>query len=638
MCPVPTQRTCMDSLIDRELLFGNPERALARISPDGRWLSWLAAVDGVQNVFVAPVADLGAGKPVTNDTVRGIRDYSWAQNSEYLLYVQDKGGDENWHVYAVALATRAERDLTPGEAVQGQLLDSSVAHPDHIVLGINDRVPELHDWYRVNVRTGERELLLENPGFLGGVFDHDLKPRLGMAMRADGGLQILRLDGDAPTPFMEVDPEDAATTSPVCFSADGATLYALDSRGRDTGALVAMDWETGSSEVLAEDPQADVSDAWVHPETGEIQVAVSVYDGPRLHVLDGAVSADLDLLTAWGEGEIQLVSRTSDDRTWLVAFTTDDGPVRYVLLDRDAHEITHLFDHRPSLNGLPLARRRPAIIRSRDGLDLVSYLTLPRWLDQDGSTPHPLPMVLMVHGGPWARDQPGFDAQHQLLANRGYAVLSVNFRGSTGFGKAFLNAANFEWAGKMHDDLLDAVDWAVSEGIAARDKVAIMGGSYGGYATLVGLTFTPNVFACGVDIVGPSSIITLLETIPAYWAPAIAQFTSRVGEHRTEEGRAALWASSPLSRVDAIRRPLLIAQGANDPRVKQAESDQIVAAMHEHQIPVTYVLFPDEGHGFARPVNRLAFMALTEEFLMAHLGGRAQDRGSVVEESTAQVS
>lgn len=636
----------MDALIDRELLFGNPERVQARLSPDGTQLTWLAPVDGVMNVFVAPADDLDAARPITGDTERGIREYRWAWNGTTLLYVQDKGGDENWHVYAVDVATGVERDLTPGESVQGQILHASPAHPHQLVLGVNDRNPQLHDWYAVDVRTGERTLLLENPGFLAGVFDHDLRPRLAIAMRPDGGLSVVRFpEGDGPvaadavTPFLEVDQEDSATTSPVAITADGSTLYLLDSRGRDTGALVAMSFDgDGDATVLVEDAQADVSDAWVDPRNGRVQVAVSVYDQPRLHVLDESVADDVARLKAHRAGEVSVVSRTLDDETWLVAYTLDDGPVVYVRYDRVAKTLTELFVHQPAWNDLPLAPRRPEVIRARDGLDLVSYLTLPRWADRDGRPESPLPMVLLVHGGPWARDQPGFDATHQMLANRGYAVLSVNFRGSTGFGKAFLNAANFEWAGKMHDDLLDAVEWAVDQGIARRDAVAIMGGSYGGYATLVGLTFTPDVFACGVDIVGPSNIITLLETIPPYWAPAIAQFTSRVGTHQTEEGRADLWARSPLSKVDAIERPLLIAQGANDPRVKQAESDQIVAAMQSHDIPVTYVLFPDEGHGFARPVNRLAFMALTEQFLAEHLGGRAEPLGAVIDRSTAQVS
>jgi dipeptidyl aminopeptidase/acylaminoacyl peptidase len=279
------------------------------------------------------------------------------------------------------------------------------------------------------------------------------------------------------------------------------------------------------------------------------------------------------------------------------------------------------------------------VVPASDGLGLVSYYTLPVQSDpdNDGKPAGPLPMVLFVHGGPWARDYWGYDPYHQWLANRGYAVLSVNFRGSTGLGKAFVNAGDHEWAGKMHQDLIDAVDWAVKEGIADPQRVGIMGGSYGGYATLVGLTFTPDKFACGVDIVGPSNLITLLSTIPPYWAPMIEIFTQRVGDHRTEEGRKLLTERSPLSRVDQIKRPLLIGQGANDPRVKQAESDQIVAAMKNHKIPVTYALFPDEGHGFARPENGMAFNAVAEVFLSRHLGGRHEAISEDIRQSSLTV-
>jgi len=628
----------VDELIDRELLFGNPERHQARLSPDGRWLSWLAPVDGLTNVFVAPVDDLGAARAITADDQRDIRMHSWSRSSRRVLYLQDAGGDENWHLFAVDPQTGEAQDLTPGDAVQAQLLADSPRHPDHVVVGVNDRNPQLHDWYRIHVETGERELLLENPGFLAGVFDRQLVPRLALAMQPDGSIVVLKLGGGEPEPFLQIAAEDSATTTPLGIHADGQTLYMVDSRDRDTGALVAMQLDTGTTEELFSDPRADLSDAWVHPDTGAIQVVVTDYLKPQLAVLDAAIQPDLDRLVAFRHGELQLVSRTADDQSWVVAYAPDDGPVHYALYRRDTKEITSLWDHRPALAEVPLTHRHPVVIPARDGLQLVSYLSLPRWLDEQGRPPEPLPMVLLVHGGPWARDHHGYEPQHQLLANRGYAVLSVNFRGSTGFGKAFLNAGNYEWAGKMHDDLLDAVAWAVDEGIADGDRVAIMGGSYGGYATLVGLTFTPEVFACGVDIVGPSNIITLLETIPPYWAPAIAQFTSRVGTHQTDEGRAELWKRSPLSRVDDIVRPLLIAQGANDPRVKQAESDQIVEAMRERHIPVTYVLFPDEGHGFAREPNRQAFMALTEAFLAEHLGGRAQPEGDAVTGSSAVVS
>ncbi len=339
------------------------------------------------------------------------------------------------------------------------------------------------------------------------------------------------------------------------------------------------------------------------------------------------------------DGDITVSSRTLDDKTWVVAFLMDNGPTRFYLYDRGAGKARFLFTDRKELEGQPLQKMHPQLVKTRDGLELVCYLTLPPGSDADGTgrPKHAVPMVLDVHGGPWGRDRWGFDPMHQLLANRGYAVLSVNFRGSTGFGKKFLNAGNREWAAKMHDDLIDAVDWAIKEKIAQPDKVAIMGGSYGGYATLVGLTFTPEKFACGVDIVGPSNLVTLLNTIPAYWAPAMQLFKDRVGDHTTAEGKRFLEERSPLTHVGKIRRPLLIGQGANDQRVKQAESDQIVKAMQEHKIPVTYVLFPDEGHGFARPPNRLAFNAVTEAFLAQHLGGRYEPIGTAFEDSTITV-
>jgi dipeptidyl aminopeptidase/acylaminoacyl peptidase len=351
------------------------------------------------------------------------------------------------------------------------------------------------------------------------------------------------------------------------------------------------------------------------------------------------VEADFATLKKVADGEVSIASRTLDDKTWIVAFAMDDGPIRYYRYDRGTQKATFLFTNRKSLEGLPLVKMHPRIIKSRDGLELVSYLSLPPGTDpdNDGVPNQPVPMVLNVHGGPWSRDDWGYDPEHQFFANRGYAVLSVNFRGSTGFGKAFVNAGNREWAGKMHNDLLDAVEWAGKNKIADPKRVAIYGGSYGGYATLVGLTFTPEVFACGVDIVGPSNIVTLLNTIPPYWAPAVQLFKDRVGDHTTEEGKKFLNERSPLSKVDQIRRPLLIGQGANDPRVKQSESDQIVKAMQQKKIPVTYVLFGDEGHGFARPENRLAFYAVTEAFLSKHLGGKYEAVGEAFKGSSIEI-
>ena len=429
------------------------------------------------------------------------------------------------------------------------------------------------------------------------------------------------------------------TTHPIGFDKSGQVLYLIDSRGRDTSAMTALDLTTGTTAILAEDPRADVAGAMVHPTEETIQAVSFTYARTEWKVLDPAIRGDLDYLKTVAAGDILVTSRTLDDRLWTVAFLLDNGPARSYLYDRAKKQATFLFTNRRALEGLSLARMYPRVITSRDGLSLVSYLTLPPEADRrgDGRPDRPLPLVLLVHGGPWARDSWGLDPEHQWLANRGYAVLSVNFRGSTGFGKAFINAATKEWAGKMHEDLLDAVDWAVRERIAQRDKVCIMGGSYGGYATLVGLTFTPEAFACGVDIVGPSNLITLLNTIPPYWEPGMAMFTTRVGDHRTEDGRKLLASRSPLTFVDRIQRPLLIGQGANDPRVKQSEADQVVAAMQKKGIPVTYVLYPDEGHGFARPENSLSFNAVVEAFLSQYLGGRYEPVGNDFKGSTITV-
>lgn len=627
----------MDPLLDRDLLFGNPDRAQVRLSPDGRWIAWLAPREGVLNVWVAPVRELDAARPVTDDTDRGVRAYGWLWSSERLVYVQDRQGDENWHVWSVDPATGTSFDLTPIEGVNALLLADSPEHPHELVVGLNDRDPRLHDPWRIDVRTGERSRLLENPGFVGWTFDLDLVPRFAVAPRPDGGHTLFRL-GEAPEPFLQIEPEDALTTGIVGFDREGRELYAIDSRGRDTAALVALDPGDGSARVLAEDPRADVS-GWIrHPATWRPQAAVSTWDVQRFHVLDPALAPHLERLQAHQEGEIAVASRTVDDRLWVVAYDRPDGPLAYVLYETDTGTLRPLFTNRAALEGQPLAKRHPLVIRSRDGLDLVSYLSLPRWLDRGGRPEHPVPMVLLVHGGPWARDGWGFHPEHQWLANRGYAVLSVNFRASTGFGKRFLNAGDRQWGRAMQDDLVDAVRFAVDEGIALEDRVAIMGGSYGGYATLAGLCFTPELFACGVDIVGPSDLTTFMDTIPPYWAPLRPTLKRRVGDHETEEGRAQLRERSPLHHVDRIVRPLLVAQGANDPRVVKAESDQMVAALRARGVEVQYALFPDEGHGFARPENRLAFYALAEQFLAEHLGGRAQPLAGELERSSVQLT
>jgi dipeptidyl aminopeptidase/acylaminoacyl peptidase len=625
-------------LLARELLFGNPERAGGQVSPDGRWLGYVAPRDGVMNVYVAPSDTPDAAKPITNDRLRGIRGFNFAYTGNHVLYGQDVGGDENFQVFVVDLTSGAEKALSAKGSRAG-VAALSPAHPDDVIISVNDRDPRYFDLVRVNLVSGEQKRVFENKEFADVSVDRDFALRYAAKQTADGGQELFVRDGDRWRSWSTIPQQDALTTGLAGFTADGKTLYMRDSRERDTGALFAIDTATSERRLVHEDSRADVVGAMVHPATGVVQAALVVYLRNEWTVLDPAIRADLDKLKTIGEGDINVVSRSLADDKWVVVLTSSTAPPITYLYDRASGETKLWFESRPALKGAVTAPMHAAEIKSRDGLTLPSYYTLPPASDpdSDGKPTAPVPMVLFVHGGPWGRDGYGFNPMHQWLANRGYAVLAVNFRGSTTFGKAFTNAGDLEWGRKMHDDLLDGVAWAAREGIAQRDKVAIMGGSYGGYATLAGITMTPTEFACGVDIVGPSNLVTLLSTIPPYWGPIRTQFATRVGDETTEEGRKLLTERSPLTYAHQIQRPLLIGQGANDPRVKQAESDQIVAAMQEKKIPVTYVLYPDEGHGFARPQNNLSFNAATEEFLATCLGGRVEPVGDDLRGSSITV-
>jgi dipeptidyl aminopeptidase/acylaminoacyl peptidase len=615
-------------LIPRQKLFGNPSRAQAQISPDGRWLSWLAPKQGVLNVWVSPIDDMAAARAVTDDRKRGIRFHGWAATGSDILYIQDERGAEDWHIYAVSVESSEARDLTPIAGVHALLRGIDVDRPHLVAVGINDRDKAWHDLYLVDIRSGERELLFQNDHQLATInLDRQLRPQLASKARpAEGGRILYRIDGKKLDPFGVVEHEDDLTTYVVGFTRDGGTLYHISSAGRDKAALIALDWRAGGERVLAAHPKADIGHVLTHPQTYVADAAGADHLRLEWMPLADDMARDLAWLQEKLPGEIDIADRTLDDSRWIVASSAAEKPTTYHLYERAAGSLSELFSTRPELKSYRLSPMHGEVLRARDGLELVSYLTLPQ-----GERPRPaspLPMVLLVHGGPWARNQYGFDPSHQWLANRGYAVLSVNFRGSTGFGKAFLNAADLEWGRKMHDDLIDAVDWAIAEKIADRARVGIMGGSYGGYATLAGLAFTPEVFRCGVDIVGPSNLETLLATIPPYWAAFFENLARRVGDPRTDEGRTLLRERSPVHFADRIVRPLLIGQGANDPRVKQAESDQIIEAMRSKGLPVTYVLYPEEGHGFAEPANRISFNGIAEAFLAANLGGRAEPIGN----------
>ena len=645
-----------EKLISRQVLFGNPDKASLKISPNHQMISFLAPVNDVLNVWVAPIDKPNEAVAITKDTLRGIRTYFWSYNNEQVIYLQDVGGDENWQVHAVNVDTKEDKNLTPFEEITGpegkpvtlpngkplrpraQIQEVSYKYPNEILIGLNTRNPQFFDIYRLNIIDGTLQMIQQNDRFLGFQTDDDYNIRYAMQSTPDGGNELFVPDGKGGwKTFDKIPMEDALTTWPIGFDKTGKILYMIDSRGRNTAALTSVNLETGNKEVIFEDPRADLSDVMIQPTEKTIEAVETDYLRTEWTVLDNSIKPDFDYLKTVADGDLNVTSRSLDDNVWTVAYTKDDGPVYYYIYDRPDKKAEFLFTNRKELEKVQLSKMYPLEIKSRDGLTLVSYLTLPHNSDKNGRPDSPLPMVLFVHGGPWARDSWGYNPYHQWLADRGYAVLSVNYRGSTGFGKEFLNAGNHEWAGKMHDDLIDAVNWAVDQKIADKNKVAIMGGSYGGYATLVGLTFTPNFFACGVDIVGPSNLVTLLQTIPPYWTPMINMFTSRVGDFRTEEGIKFLLSRSPITYVDSIRKPLLIGQGANDPRVNQAEADQIVKAMQEKNIPVTYVLYPDEGHGFARPENRMSFNAVAEIFLSQFLGGRSEPIGNDFQNSSITV-
>lgn len=626
-------------LIPRDILFGNPDRTMVRISSDGSNMSYLAPVNGVLNVWVAPAGHLEKASPVTNDTYRGIHHYSWAYTNQDLLYLQDKNGNENYTLYSVNLTSGEVKALTPFEGVKASIKTLSPRFPRDVVISINKRDPEYSDLYKLNITTGNLTLLMENKEFTDFDVDDNLSVRLAHKMTPNGGEEIFKLTKNGWEPFQKIGKDDLLTTGTLGLNKNNKGIYFMDSRGRDTAALFVMNLSTGNETLIAGDSLADFSEGMTHPTEKNVQAVAFTYERKNWTVIDPSIATDLDYLRKVADGDVEVLDRTLDDKTWIVAYLMDNGPVRYYSYDRDKKKANFLLTNMEKLVGQPLAKMNPVVIKSRDNMSLVSYYTLPLGSDKsgDGKPEKPVPMVLYVHGGPWSRDDWGFDPVHQWLANRGYAVLSVNYRESTGFGKNFTNAGNLEWGRKMQDDLVDAVNWSIKQGIADPQKIAIMGGSYGGYATLAGLTFTPKLFSCGVDICGPSNLTSLLMSVPAYWLPQIELWTSRVGDYRTKEGRELLKERSPLNYADKIQRPLLIGQGANDPRVKQKESDQIVNVMHAKNLSVTYVLYSDEGHGFARPENKISFFAVAEAFLARHLGGRYEPIGTAFNGSTIAV-
>ncbi|HVP52966.1 MAG TPA: S9 family peptidase [Terriglobales bacterium] len=614
--PAVAQTAADNVVIPRKVLFGNPERTSPRISPDGARLAYLAPDSkGVLNVWVRSVGKTD-DEVVTSDKKRGIRSFLWQFDSQHVLYIQDRDGDENWHLYQTDLKTKMTRDLTPFEGIQAQVAEYFQQFPDTILAALNVRDRRFHDVYRINLKTGAVEMEAENPGDVAGwTADNNLRVRGAQATTPDGGT-IIRVRGDEKSPWRELMKwgPDETLGGVFAFSPDNRSLWVGTSVGANATQLLEVDVDTGKTKVVAGDPQYDVDDVMINNKTHALEGVSFIRSKPQWALLDKSVAADFEVLSKVRDGVVSVVGRDRDDKNWVVRYVSDRAPVYFYSYDRASKKATLLFSNQPKLEGYKLAAMEPISFKARDGMEIYGYLTLPV-----GVEPKNLPMVMWVHGGPWARDVWGLSSYAQWFANRGYAVLQVNFRGSTGYGKKYLNAGDREWGGTMHTDLLDGKEWAVKRGVVNADKVCIMGGSYGGYATLVGVTFTPDAFACGVDIVGPSNLNTLLKTIPPYWATIKAVFDKRMGT-----GEEFLNSRSPLFKADRIKAPLLIGQGANDPRVNKAESDQIVAAMKKNHKPVEYIVFPDEGHGFARPENREAFNAAAETFLAKTLGGRVQ--------------
>jgi dipeptidyl aminopeptidase/acylaminoacyl peptidase len=625
-------QTTAPPVLDRELFFGDPEISGAQLSPDGAYLSFVKPFKGTRNIWVKKAGEpFSAARVLTNDTKRPVTQYLWSRDSKFVVFVQDQAGDENYNAYAVSPAEPAAagqdvppaRDLTNAKGSRVQLYAALKSDPGALYIGLNDRDKAWHDVYRVDIATGERTLLRKNTEKIAGwVFDNAAKLRLAIRTTDSGSTEILRIDDQTFTTIYTCTVFESC--GPVKFHKDNARVYLTTSKGdADLSRLALLDPATGAEELVESDPKGkvDFARAIFSEASDELVATLYVDDRQRLHFRDKGYEADYRLLEKkLPARDVTPGSRTADDQLWVVTATSDVEPGETYLFDRKTKQLTLQYRVRERLPREALSPMKAVHYPSSDGLQIPAYLTIPK-----GSPGKGLPAILLPHGGPWARDTLGYNSLAQFLANRGYAVLQPNFRGSTGLGKKFLNAGNKQWGDRMQDDITWGVKYLVAQGVADPKRVGIMGGSYGGYATLAGLAFTPDVYAAGVSIVGPSNIITLLDSIPPYWEAVRTVFHERIGNPKTPEGRAQLERQSPLNSAGKIKTPLMVLQGANDPRVKQAESDQIVIALRDRGFPVEYLVMPDEGHGFARPVNSMAGFAAAEKFLARHLKGRFQE-------------
>lgn len=637
--PVPPANQA--PLIARADLFGDPARHGGQLSPRGDRVAFLAPRDGVQNLWVLSVDAMDEARPVTDDRVRGIRSFAWALDNATLLYLQDDQGDENAQLIAVDVAQGAPRALTPVGA-RAEILGMSADDPTAVIVSLNQRDQAWPDVFRIDIASGARTLLQRNPGNVARyVVDRSNRVRLAWRPAADGGSDILVRGAERGwRVLLNVPFEDMRAAQVVGFTADGGSFLMFDSTGREEfSALVRIDAESGLKTPMGESDSADVVDVWLDPRTGAPVAFATEYLRREWRGLDQETQADLDFLDRQLTGDFTVASRSADNARWIVVEagpTTTARSYLYDRADRAGRRLTSLFRHRPALDNAPLQPMTPFEIEARDGLALVSLLTLPVGSDADGDArpDAPAPLVVLPHDGPWARDAYGFNAMHQWLANRGYAVLSVNVRGSTGFGKAFVNAGNREWGGRMREDLADAVRWAGANGVAQPDRVAIVGEGFGGYATLAALTFDPQLYRCGASYNGRGNLFALLDTSPL---SARAELYQRVGDARTEAGRDVLRRFSPLFHVGQVRSPLLLAVGPREGRGLRSEADQIAQAQRTRRGALTYMVFPDEGRELVRPANRLSYLAVLEQFLGTCLGRRVEPVGAAFQGASIQV-
>lgn len=620
-------------IVPRRVFFENPEYRNVQISPDGKHISYQAPLDGVRNLWVAPLDAPKDAQPLTRAADRDIRwDYRWAHTNRHLVFFRDHDGDENWRAASVDMESPTIVPLSPESGVVSFIHESDHKFPQEMLLAHNQRDPRYFDLFRINLVSGKSELIYENREYYSLLTDSSFRLRLGGRIIDDGSMAFFERQPDGDwTPFTTIPLGDIDATDLLDFSEDGGTLYLLDSRGRDKAALVAFDMATKRSTVLAADDEADIVRV-VFAQRRPL-AALATASRARWHPIEPTTGNGLQALAAYGDGDVYLPSLDEAGDKAIAFFERDIASGEYVIVDWDSAAVKHLYVQHKALNEVKLRRMEPVTFPARDGLRLNGYLTRPA---PELAAAKP-PLVLVIHGGPYARDDWGFTPEHQWLANRGYAALSINYRGSTGFGKAFVTAADHEWGGKMHDDLIDGLDWALAQGVADPDRVGFFGGSYGGYSALMAATKTPERFNCIVDLFGISNLVSFMASIPPYWTPWFRVWKERLGDPDTEAGRALLADRSPLNHLERATKPILIAQGMQDVRVVAAESEQMVKALSERGVPVTYVVFSDEGHGFVRPENRLAFYAVTEAFLAKHLGGRVQPVGGDFAGSTIAI-